>query len=249
MSPVGAKGVGGPWDPWYVPAALGGNRTSRRRSLPRAAVAALATATLAASIAACGGGSVSNADEATGKYLVKVVEAKFPTSQRLGETSLLRIGIRNTGRRTIPALTVLVSVAGEEGEGASIPFGIRDPNPEIAQPDRPVWTLAYHYPKRDGSSTPGGTENANQKTFDFGPLKAGETTTAIWKLSAVKAGAFTLLYGIDAGLGGRARAVTAGGVKPGGSFKVRIASATPNTVVTDSGEVVELHKKGAGKGK
>jgi hypothetical protein len=180
---------------------------------------------------------------------VKVVEAKFPTSQRLGETSLLRLGIRNTGRRTIPALAVVVTVAGEKGEGSSIPFGIRDPNPEIAQPDRPVWTLAYHYPKRDGSSTPGGTENANQKTFDFGPLKAGETTTAIWKLSAVKAGTFTLLYGIDVGLGGRAKAVTAGGVKPGGSFKVRIASATPNTVVADNGEVVELRKKGAGKGK
>jgi hypothetical protein len=227
---------------------LGSNDTSRRRSLPRAAVAALTTVALAASVAACGSGAVSNADEARGKYAVKVVEAKFPTSQRLGETSLLRLGIRNAGRRTIPALTILVSVAGEKGEGSSIPFGIRDPNPEIAQPDRPVWTLSAHYPKRDGSSKPGGTENANQKTFDFGPLKAGETTTATWKLSAVKAGAFTLLYGIDAGLGGRAKAVTAGGVKPGGSFRVRIASATPNTVVTDGGEVVEL-RKGAGKGK
>src|SRR4051794_22949050 len=103
MSPAGARGPGGAWAPWYGPAALGGNRTSPRRSLPRAAIAALASAALAASIAACGGGSVSNADEATGKYSVKVVEAKFPTSQRLGETSLLRIGIRNTGRRTIPA--------------------------------------------------------------------------------------------------------------------------------------------------
>jgi len=61
----------------------------------------------------------------------------------------------------------------------------------------------------------------------------------VWKLSAVKAGRYTLLYKIDAGLSGKAKAETGGGVAPGGSFTVEISSAERNTEVTDSGEVVE----------
>ena len=34
----------------------------------------------------------------------------------------------------------------------------------------------------------------------------------VWKLSAVRAGNYTLLYAIDAGLSGKAKAETAGGV-------------------------------------
>ncbi len=235
--------------PCYVPPALGGNRTHHRHSRSRAVTAAIAAAALAGSIAACGGEASSDANERAGTYPVKVVEATFPTAQKLGQTSLLRLGVRNSGRHTIPALTVTVSVGGREGETSSLPFTIHDPEPGLAQPDRPVWVLAYRYPKRAGSSEPGGAESANQKTFDFGPLKPGATTRAVWKLSAVKAGGFTLLYEIDAGLSGEAKAVTAGGTKPGGSFRVRITAAPPNTVVTDSGEVVELHRKSAGQGK
>ena len=55
-----------------------------------------------------------------------------------------------------------------------------------------------------------------------------------------------MLYGVDAGLGGEAKAETDTGVQPGGSFKVQVTKATPNTEVTDSGEVVEI---GKGQGK
>jgi hypothetical protein len=195
---------------------------------------------LALSIAACGGESSSDSGEAARTYRVKVVTAEFPAEQRLGQTSLMRIGVRNNGHQTVPALTVTVSIAGKEGQTSSLPFGIHDPQPGLAQPDRPVWVLSARYPKLAGSSTPAGAETANRKTFDFGPLKPGQTTEAVWKLTAVKSGKFDLLYGIGAGLGGKAEAEASGGVETGGSFATRISSVPPNTIVTDSGKVVEV---------
>jgi hypothetical protein len=210
---------------------------SRRRL--RAGIVAALGASLALSIAACGDEPSSDANEAAGTYPVKVTEASFPTSQRLGQTSLMRLGVRNTGEKAIPALTVNVSIAGKEGKGSTLPFGIRDPEPELAQPDRPVWVLAEHYPKFAGSDTPGGAETSNQKTYDFGRLKAGATANLVWKMSAVKSGRYTLLYVVDAGLGGQAKAETTGGVEPGGSFSVQISPAALDKEVTDSGEVVD----------
>lgn len=199
--------------------------------------AALAVA-LAMSIAACGGDSSSDANEAAGRYPVKVTSAEFPTSQNLGQTSLMRLGIRNVGSKTIPTLIVNISIAGKEGQTSTLPFTIHDPQPGLAQPDRPVWVLSARYPRFAGSSEPAGAEASNQKTYDFGPLKPGATANLVWKLSAVKSGRHTLLYSIDAGLSGTAKAETAGGVKPGGSFTVRISTTPYGTEVTDSGEVV-----------
>jgi hypothetical protein len=197
---------------------------------------------MTASLASCGEESSSNANEAGGTYPVKVVTAEFPTEQRLGETTLLRLGVRNAGRKTLPALTVTITVGGEEGRNSALPFGYRDPQPGIAQPDRPVWVLSARYPKVDGSSKPGGAETSNLKTFDFGPLKPGATTEAVWKLNAVRTGSHELFYGIGAGQGGKAKAETAAGTKAGGSFSVRVTEVPPDTVVTDSGEVVPAPK-------
>jgi hypothetical protein len=217
---------------------LGGHRKHPSRSRPRAAFAVALAALLSLSLAACGSESSSDADEAAGSYAVKVTRAEFPIRQELGQTSLLRLGIRNEGRKTIPALTVSFSLAGEQGRTSNLPFGIRDPEPGLAQPDRPVWVLSARYPKFAGSTEPGGAETSNPKTYDFGPLKPGATANVVWKLSAVRSGRYALLYAIAAGLGGEAKAKTAGGATAGGSFAVRIVSATPNKVVNDSGEVV-----------
>jgi hypothetical protein len=197
---------------------------------------------VAAMLAACGGES-SDANEQAGTYDVRVTEAAFPSEQRLGQTSLMRLGVRNTGRKTLPALTVTVSIAGKEGQTSSLPFGIRDPTPGLAQPDRPVWVLSEGYPRLAGSSSPGGASSSNRKTFVLGPLKPGATTKAVWKLSAVKSGYFTVLYNIDAGLSGTAKARTSGGVAPGGSFVTEISAVPPDTEVTDDGEVVEMKKQ------
>jgi len=218
---------------------LGGHARQVSRNRRHAALAAALTVALSLFVVACGGGASSDSNEAEGTYRVQVTEAKFPTKQRLGATYLLDLGVRNTSKKTIPALTVNVSIKGEEGQASTLPFGIHDPQPELAQPDRPVWVLAEHYPKFTGNSNPGGAATSNPKTFDFGPLKAGKSADVVWKLSAVKAGKYTLLYSIDAGLSGKAKAETGGGVTPGGSIAVDINPVEYNTEVTGSGEVVE----------
>lgn len=218
---------------------MGGHARQVSRHRHRAALVAALSLLLAFSVAACGDEPSSDANEAEGTYRVQVIDASFPTEQQLGKTYLLKLRIRNTSKKTIPALTVSVSIKGKEGQTSTLPFGIHDPQPELAQPDRPVWVLAEHYPKFNGDPEPGGAGTSNPKTFDFGALKAGKAANVVWKLSAVKTGKYTLLYGIDAGLSGKAKAETGGGVAPGGSFAVTISSAEYDTEVTDSGEVVE----------
>lgn len=202
---------------------------------------------LALAVTACGSEESGDANEPAGTYSVKVVDASFPARQHIGSTSLMELDIRNTGTKTMPALIVNISIAGKEGQTSTLPFGIHDPQPELAQPDRPVWVLAARYPRFAGSSTQAGAETSNPKTFDFGPLKPGRTASLVWKLSAVKAGRWTVLYSIDAGLSGEAKAKTTGGVRPGGSFTARISAARLNKEVTDSGEVVDREPEHAGK--
>lgn len=194
---------------------------------------------VAASLAACGGGSSSDTDVAAEPARVEVTEASFPTRQRLGQTSLLRLAIRNDGNEAIEDLTVTIAIAGRPGRDSALPFGVRDPQPELATADRPVWVLAATYPRFAGSAEPGGAETANPKTFDFGELEPGETTEVVWKLSAVRAGRFELIYEVGAGVDGGAQAKTAEGVAAGGTFIARITSAGPETEVLDNGEVVE----------
>jgi len=222
----------------YVRAALGGPVRQASRSRLPAVVAGVLGVVLALFLAACGGGSSSDANEPAGTYRVEITGADFPTKQELGQTSLLRLGVRNTGGKTVPALTVSFTVAGPEGRASNLPFGIHDPQPDLAQADRPVWVLAEHYPKFAGSSEPGGAGGSDPKTFDFGPLKPGATANVVWKLSAVKSGRYALLYSVDAGLSGAARAETAGGAAPGGSFTIRIVSRTPPKIVDEAGEIV-----------
>ena len=195
---------------------------------------------VAALLGACGGDeSSSDANERQGTYEVKVTEAEFPTEQQLGQTSFLELGVRNTGKEALPTLTVTLSIAGKQGENASLPFAVQDPSEGLSQADRPVWVLAASYPRLAGSEDPGGSSTANNKTFAFGPLKPGATRNVVWKLSAVKAGDYTVLYRVGAGLGEGVKAKTTGGVAPGGSFVTEISTTPPDTEVNDAGEVVE----------
>lgn len=193
----------------------------------------------AALLSGCGGSS-SDANEPAGAYQVEVTEASFPARQRLGQTSLLRLGVRNTGEKTVPALSVTIRIAGKAGKASSLPFAIHDPTPGLARAERPVWVLAETYPRFVGSSQPGGAETSNGRTFDFGPLKPGATTSAVWKLSAVRAGRYALLYRVDAGLSDEVTAETGSGAVPGGSIVAVITPKLPETEVRDNGEIVEI---------
>lgn len=193
---------------------------------------------LAALLGACGGSSTADENEKEAAYDLRVVDAAFPPAQLLGQTSLLRLGIRNEGEERAPAVTVTIGIAGKQGEGSTLPFGVRDPQPDLAQPDRPVWVLAATYPRLAGSGKPGGAGTANAKTFNFGPLDPGETLNAVWKLSAVRQGKYTLRYLVGAGLHGKATARAVNGAEPGGTFVAEITSKLPEVEVTDDGEVV-----------
>jgi hypothetical protein len=207
----------------------------------------LAVVAVAALLAACGESS-SDSNEPAGTYQVKVVDASFPSEQRLGQTSLLKLSVRNTGEKAVPTLTVTIGITGKDGEDSSLPFGVHDAQAGLAQGDRPFWVLAATYPRFAGSSDPGGASTSNRKTFALGELKPNQTATAIWKLSAVRAGDWTLAYRIGAGLGPQVKAETDSGGEPGGTFVAEITSELPETEVTDDGEVVEIDDGAKGGG-
>lgn len=183
----------------------------------------------------CGGGGGERQDESepTGRFPVRIVTSSFPTRQRLAQTSLLRIGVQNTGSKPVPSLAVTISL----DKNAIHPFSIFDTQPGLADPDRPVWVLENDYPKLAGSQKTAGAQTANDKTFDFGSLEPGDTVEAVWKVTPVRAGTYTLDYQVDAGLTGKAKAVTSGGGPPTGSFSVQISDEPPQTRVNDQGEV------------
>jgi hypothetical protein len=197
-------------------------------------------------LVACGGdGERQDEQEPAGKYPVEIVSASFPPRQRLAETSFLRLGVRNAGERELPTLAVTVSIAGKQGEAAIQPFSVRDPQPGLAIPDRPVWILEAEYPQFAGTSETAGAQTANEKTFDFGALSPGEATEVVWKVTPVRPGSYTLTYRVDAGLHGKAKAVTDDGSPPAGSFSVTITDVPPQTRVNDAGQVVEIPSGGA----
>lgn len=213
---------------------------SRRRRLRAAGAGALVIA-LAALLGACGGSEEpQGAGERAGDYPVRVVDAQFPTRQKLAQTSFLRLGLRNTGQERIPSLVVSVGVGGAEGERSVQPFSIRDPQPDLSLPYRPVWVLEEGWPRTVGTpaDSAGSAETSDQRTFDFGPLGAGEAAGVAWKVTAVRAGDFELRYKVEAGLGGEARAVSPGGGPVRGAFPVQISAKPPETRVNDRGEVV-----------
>lgn len=205
----------------------------------------LAAVAVAALLAACG--ESSSDKEPAGEFDVGVTAASFPSLQRLGQTSLLKLSFKNEGEKELPNLVVTFGIAGKQGSSASLPFGIYEQQAGLANHTRPVWVLAEHFPKLAGSTAKGGASTSDPKTFSFGPLKAGGTTSAVWKLSAVRQGHYALRYSVGAGLGGETKAKTTNGVPPGGTFVADISAELPETEVTDSGEIVEIPAGGATK--
>jgi hypothetical protein len=218
-------------------------------------LALLATLASAVSLAtACGDDSArQDADEPTGDFPVEVVDATFPTDQRLAETSYLRLAFENAGEETIPELAVTIWTGDEMANGS---FSIQSEQPGLADPSRPVWTLENDYPKCiDSDKTPpcipdestladirkagpAGAVAAQTNTYSFGSLAPGEALEGIWQLTPIQSGTYTVHYQVAAGLTGNAKAVTEDGSPVEGDFVVTISDKPPRARVDDQGNVV-----------
>ena len=185
------------------------------RGLSRGAV--LGVVALAAG---CGGDSArQDADEPRGTWNVEVVEAEFPSSQRLARQETMRIRVRNADDRAVPNVAVTV-------EG----FSRRSEQPGLADPTRPVWIL---------DNGPRGGTTAYTNTWALGTIPPGGTKTFEWRATPVRAGTHRLTYRVAAGLDGKAKAQVAGGRAPEGSFSVSVERKPPRSRVDpDTGDVV-----------
>jgi hypothetical protein len=213
-------------------------------------------------IAACGG-ERQDADEPEGEFPVSVVNAAFPSKQRLAETSDLTLSVANTGEETIPDLAITIWTDAEASQGAetdgsgtettgtateeSAPvaagsFSVISQQPDLAIPSRPVWILEQGYPKLAGQTASAGAEAAQTDTFSFGALEPNETREIVWRVTPVQPGTYTVHYRVAAGLQGNAVAVTGDGSVPEGEFVVVITDVPPQTRVDDSGKVVPIRK-------
>lgn len=184
-------------------------------------------------VAGCGGGERQDADEPEGEFPVEVVDASFPSGQKLAKSSRLEITLRNAGRSTIPNIAVTV-------DG----FDYRKTDETVADPKRPVFVIngvsrdIGGFPEAK-EAAPMGCDTAYVNTWACGPLRPGRQKTFRWSVTAVKAGPYEIAWRAAAGLDGKARAVSAGdGEAPRGSFSGSISDEPPQTRVADDGRTV-----------
>lgn len=201
----------------------------------RARVTHLCAAGLAGSLVALGcGGERQDENERGGDFPVEVVSASFPEKQRLGQSSKLRITVRNAGDETIP--NIGVSLKG---------FNYRSEQPGLADPGRPVFAIDGE-PVRIGTfpeeknAAPRGCDTAYVETWACGPLRPAEEKTFRWTVTAVRPGDFDVRWTINAGLDGNAKAVRSpgGDERPTGSLAGRIERAAASARIGDDGKTV-----------
>lgn len=213
---------------WYRRAPVRGWRRIRRGALAAVAVGALA-------LAGCGGGEPQDAKEKAGNYTLDIMDASFPTNQRLADRSTLSITVRNADTKRVP--DVAVTVEGAEASAPAAAFAEADSQPGLADPSRPVWILD------DG---PRGADTAYTNTWALGPLDRGQSKTFVWHVTAIKAGIHTIRYRVAAGLNGKAKALLPGGQQAEGTFTINISKTPANAKVGDNGQVaqgVESHNQ------
>jgi len=190
---------------------------------------AAAVAAVCVGLAAAGcGGERQDADEPSGEFSLQVVDASFPARQTLAKHATMRIAVRNTDDRELPNLAVTVETepptGGDRGTAA---FAQASDDPRLADAERPVWIV---------DREPEGGTTAYTNTWALGPLVPGQTKEVEWRLTAVKAGDYTVNYRVSPGLHGKA--VPAAGQRTTGSFRVTIDDEPPPARVNDRGEVV-----------
>jgi hypothetical protein len=183
-------------------------------------------------VVGCGGGERQDANEPEGNFPVEVVSATFPAKQKLAQTSELVITVRNSGKKNLPNLAVTV-------KGLSF----RATQPGLSDPERPRFAVngiqrqIGGFPEAKDAS-PAGCDTAYVNTWACGPLKPGDETTLVWKVTAVKAGPYEVSWRVAAGLNGKAQAVVTGGGAPTGSFSGSVSRAAPKVRIAADGKTV-----------
>jgi hypothetical protein len=198
-----------------------------------AAAAVLAAALLA--VAGCGG-TRQDANEPSGEFRVDVTRASFPARQAIAEAARLRIVVRNSDRRAVPNVAVTVQTKPDHAGAAPVAFAEASSDTRLADPAKPVWIV---------DAGPKGGDTSYTNTWALGQLQPGETKTFTWKLTAVKAGTYTVSYRVAPGLNGKAKA--ARGTRTRGSFQVTISDKPVPARVDANGNVVRGAQPGAGK--
>jgi hypothetical protein len=179
----------------------------------------------ALAIAGCGE-ERQDADAPSGQFDLDVTAASFPAKQRIAEASTLKLRVENTGDRTVPDLAVTVETApGQDGQ-APVAFGQSSDDPTLAASARPVWVV---------DEGPSGGESAYVNTWAVGPLGEGQSKTVEWKLTAAKAGRYTVTWRLAPALEGD---VSLGEGRTEGTFDVTISDAPVPARVGAEGEVV-----------
>jgi hypothetical protein len=201
----------------------------------RGLVAAAVTAGLLAT-AGCGG-KRQDADEPSGQFKVDVTSASFPARQTIAEPARMKIEVRNADKRALSNVAVTVQTKPSTTGAAPLAFGQADSDTRLADTGKPVWIV---------DAGPSGGDTAHTNTWALGRMFPGETKTFTWRLTAVKAGTYTVAYRVAPGLDGKAK--PAGGTRTRGTFTVTISDKPVPARVDDNGNVVRGEKAGAGKG-
>jgi hypothetical protein len=161
------------------------------------------------------------------------VKSSFPEKQKLAKSSDLVVTVRNAGRDTIPNIGVTVNGLDE-----------RKHDPDLADPTRPVFAINGVQVRIAGfpeakDAAPRGCDTAYVNTWACGPLKANQTKTFRWSVTAVRAGDFHVTWRVNAGLDGKAKAVAmGGGPAPRGEFSGTISNRAPTVRVADDGHTI-----------
>jgi len=196
----------------------------------RLRAAALAVAAAAFAGPGCGG-ERQDADAPSGEFALEVTRATFPAEQRIAEGATLRLEVENTGDRAVPDVAVTVETAAVDGQ-APVAFGQSDGDPTLASSARPVWVV---------DEGPKGGDSAYTNTWNVGSLGEGESTTVQWKVTAVKAGRYTLAWRLSPALVGD---VSLAEGRTEGEFDVTISDEPVPARVDGDGDVVRGEEAG-----
>jgi hypothetical protein len=199
-------------------------------------VCAAALAVVVLATAGCGA-KRQDADEPAGQFKVSVTRASFPAKQTIAQPTRLRIEVRNADQRALPNVAVTVATKATHSGAAPLAFGEAASDTRLADTAKPVWIL---------DEAPSGGDTAYTNTWALGRMLPGETKTFTWKLTAVRAGTYTIAYRVAPGLDGKAR--VAAGEHARGSFRVTISDQPVPARVDDKGRVVRGDEPGSGKG-